>query len=51
MVTSGLLLTSEMARRVKDMGVKYLQITLDGDKDAHDRRRPRSDGGGTFNTI
>jgi uncharacterized protein len=51
MVTSGILATQDVAKVLKRIGVKYLQITLDGDKDVHDRRRPKKDGSGTFNLI
>jgi uncharacterized protein len=51
MVTSGILLTPEIADKLKRIGVKHLQITLDGDKETHDRRRPRKDGSGTFDLI
>jgi uncharacterized protein len=51
MVTSGLLLTPEVAGKLKGLGVGQLQITLDGDRDIHDRRRPQIDGSGTFDII
>lgn len=51
MVTSGILLTTDTANMLKGIGVKYLQITLDGDKESHDRRRKRKDGSGTFDLI
>ncbi len=50
-VTSGLLLTRETADRLRKVGVRHLQITLDGDKDAHDKRRVRKDGSGTYDLI
>jgi uncharacterized protein len=51
MVTSGILLAPDIANRLKRIGVKHLQITLDGDKDTHDRRRLRKDGSGTYDLI
>jgi uncharacterized protein len=51
MVTSGLLLTPEVAGKLKGLGVGQLQITLDGDRDIHDKRRPQIDGSGTFDAI
>ena len=51
MVTSGVLVTEKVADTLKSIGVKYLQITLDGDRDMHDRRRPMKDGSGTFDLI
>lgn len=51
MVTSGLLLTPKIAEKLKRIGVRGLQITLDGDRETHNRRRPRKDGSGTFSKI
>lgn len=51
MVTSGVLLTQKIAEKLKRIGLKYLQITLDGDRDAHDKRRFFKDGSGTFDKI
>lgn len=51
MVTSGVLLTPKIAYKLKRIGLKHLQITLDGDKDAHDKRRKLFDGSGTFDLI
>lgn len=51
MVTSGILLMPEVAEKLKRIGLKYLRITLDGDRDAHDKRRPMKDGSGTFDLI
>lgn len=51
MVTSGILLTNETADRLRRVGVRHLQITLDGDKDTHDKRRVRKDGSGTYDLI
>ena len=51
MITSGILLTPNTADILESTGVKYLQITLDGDKENHDRRRKKRDGSGTFDLI
>jgi len=51
MVTSGILLTPQVAEKLKKLGVRHLQITLDGDREAHDRRRCRKDGSGTYDVI
>ena len=51
MATSSILLTPELAKKLKGIGLKYLQITLDGDRDAHDKRRMKKDGSGTFDLI
>jgi len=51
MVTSGILLTRKTANKLGRVGIRHLQITLDGDKDAHDRRRVKKDGSGTYDLI
>jgi uncharacterized protein len=51
MITSGLLLTPDIADILESIGIKYLQITLDGDKETHDKRRKKRDGSGTFDLI
>ncbi len=51
MVTSGILLTPDIAEKLKKIGVKHLQITLDGDRETHNRRRPGKDGSGTYDLI
>ena len=51
MVTSGVLLTPKIAYNLKTIGLKHLQITMDGDNDAHDKRRKFKDGSGTFDII
>lgn len=51
MITSGLLLTQDVAEKMKRLGIRHLQITLDGHRDTHDRRRPLKDGSGTFDAI
>ena len=51
MVTSGILLTPKIAEKLKRLGFKCMQITLDGDRDTHDKRRIRRDGSGTFDMI
>ena len=51
MITNGYLLTPDIARLLKELKVNFLQITLDGDKEVHDVRRPLVDGSGSFDTI
>ena len=46
-----LLLTEKTARRLKAAGIEEAQVTLDGDRDTHDRRRPLQGGVGTFDRI
>ena len=39
-ITNGYLLTREVAKRLQKAGISSAQITLDGDQETHDRRRP-----------
>jgi uncharacterized protein len=50
-VTNGFLLTEKVAQRLKAAGITHAQVTLDGDRDTHDRRRPLQGGVGTFDRI
>jgi len=50
-ITNGLLLTEEIVDRLKPLGLQSVKITLDGDKDAHNRVRPLRGGQGTFDRI
>jgi len=51
MITNGLLLTEEIVDRLVPRGLRGIKITLDGDKDTHDRMRPLRGGQGTFERI
>ncbi len=50
-ITNGLLLTEEIVDRMQPLGLQSVKITLDGDKDAHNRMRPLRGGQGTFDRI
>lgn len=50
-VTNGYLLSERMARRLKQAGISSAQITLDGDREVHNQRRPLLGGHGTFDRI
>jgi uncharacterized protein len=50
-ITNGLLLTPEVVDRLLPYGLSGVKITLDGDKDAHNRMRPLRGGQGTFDRI
>jgi uncharacterized protein len=50
-VTNGYLLTRDAAKRLIDLNVANAQVTLDGDRDVHDRRRPLEGGGATFDRL
>lgn len=51
MVTNGYLLTPHLFQQLWDAGVREFQVTLDGDKPAHDRLRVLKTGKPTFDTI
>ena len=58
LITNGLLLTREVVERLLPLGLRWAKITLDGDRSAHDRMRPRkrfrNNGGasaGTYDEI
>jgi uncharacterized protein len=50
-ITNGLLLTPEMVDRLNAFGLNGVKITLDGDRDTHNRMRPLRGGQGTFDRI
>jgi uncharacterized protein len=50
-ITNGLLLTPEVVDRLKPFGLAGVKITLDGDRDTHNRMRPLRGGQGTFDKI
>lgn len=50
-ITNGLLLTPDVVDRLQPFGLNGIKITLDGDKDTHNRMRPLRGGQGTFDRI
>lgn len=50
-ITNGLLLTEEIVDRMNPFGLKGVKITLDGDKETHNKMRPLRGGQGTFDRI
>jgi uncharacterized protein len=50
-ITNGLLLTPEVVDRLHPYGLRSVKITLDGDRDTHNRMRPLRGGQGTFDRI
>ena len=50
-ITNGLLLTEEVVDRLLPFGLRGVKITLDGDRDTHNRMRPLRGGQGTFDRI
>lgn len=51
MVTNGYLLTKERLRKLIDYKVSSIQITLDGDRETHDKRRYLKNHTATFDKI
>jgi uncharacterized protein len=50
-ITNGLLLTPDVVDRMVPFGLNGIKITLDGDRDTHNRMRPLRGGQGTFDRI
>jgi uncharacterized protein len=50
-ITNGLLLTPEVVDRLKPFGLFGVKVTLDGDRDTHNRMRPLRGRQGTFDKI
>ena len=50
-ITNGLLLTPDVVDRLLPYGLNGVKITLDGDRDTHNRMRPLRGGQGTFDRI
>jgi len=50
-VTNGYFLTKEVAQKLVESKVDYVQITLDGPQDTHDTRRPLLGGQRTYKAI
>lgn len=51
MVTNGWLLTDEICEKMKECSIAKLQITLDGPREIHDKKRVQKDGSPTFDGI
>ena len=47
-ITNGLLLTPRVVERMLPLGLTGVKVTLDGDRETHDRMRPLRGGQGTF---
>jgi uncharacterized protein len=50
-ITNGLLLTPDVVERMAPFGLNGVKITLDGDRDTHNRMRPLRGKQGTFDRI
>lgn len=51
MITNGVLLTPDLAKRLNTAGLKDAQVTFDGSRADHDRIRIKRSGAPTFDTI
>lgn len=51
MTTNGYLLTDAIIDKIQELGIRIIQITLDGCSEYHDKKRPLENGEGTFNKI
>ena len=51
LITNGLLLTPEIVDRLSPLGLNGVKVTLDGDRETHDRMRPLRGGQATFDKI
>jgi len=51
MISNCVLLTEDVANKLINAGVGRIQVTLDGDKNLHDKKRKYSNNKGTFDTI
>ncbi|MFQ6079548.1 MAG: radical SAM protein, partial [Thermodesulfobacteriota bacterium] len=51
MITNGVLINEELVDSLLPLGLKEIKVTLDGDREAHDAKRPHPNGDGTFDTI
>jgi uncharacterized protein len=50
-ITNGVLIDGELVDFLLPLGLKEIKVTLDGDREAHDAKRPHRNGDGTFDTI
>ncbi len=51
LITNGFHLKKELYAELKELGLKRIKITLDGDKERHDKQRPLRGGRGSFEVI
>lgn len=51
LITNGLLLTPAVVERLLPLGLCGVKVTLDGDRETHNRMRPLRGGQGTFDRI
>jgi len=51
MISNGYLLNREVVQLLVDLKIGTVQVTLDGDEEVHNKRRPHADGSNTFSVI
>lgn len=51
MISNGYLLTTDVCRRLSDLKISTMQITIDGSESTHNSRRFLKNGGGTYRRI
>jgi len=51
MITNGYLFTEKIAKKLTDLKISRVQITLDGPEESHNSRRYLKNGGKTYNRI
>lgn len=50
-ITNGSLIKRDLVGRLLSIGLKEIRVTIDGDREAHNQKRPFLDGSGTFDLI
>ncbi len=51
MASNGYLFTDEIIDQLSELEIKYIQITLDGCREYHNKKRPLENGEGTFDKV
>lgn len=51
LITNGTLLEQSLVSQLSDLGGGHIQITVDGPREVHDKRRPFAGGKGSYDTI
>ena len=51
MITNGVLITEEIVDTLLKPYCHWVQVTMDGGREAHNKRRIRKDGSGTYDTL
>lgn len=51
MISNGALMTPSVSKRLREVGIKWVKVTLDGDRHTHDLSRITANGKGSFEAI